>query len=86
MLASQATDQVTEVTAEQIAEGVAVIEADEVSELQQRAMNTAIECGTYTATALKAMAAWLVSVDDARGAEMVTRFAAEMARHEAVTL
>lgn len=65
---------------------LAAIEADEVGERSQRLMSEAVECCSYTTTALKAMAAWLASVDDAEGAELVLRFAAEMARHEAVTL
>lgn len=62
------------------------IEAEEVSEDQQRRMSNAIERFGYTTTALRAMAAWLESVDDCKGAGMVLAWAHEMARHEAVTL
>lgn len=82
---NQTPDQTTELTAEQ-ADALAEIEAEEVGGRQQAAMSAAIEAGNYTATALVAMSQWLVEMGDAKGSEMVSAFAREFARHEAVTL
>lgn len=84
-MTNPSTEQTTELMAEQAAEAEA-IESEEVSDRQRAAMSTAIEAGSYTATALVAMSQWLFEMGDARGSEMVSAFAREFARHEAVTL
>jgi hypothetical protein len=88
IMANQSTEQATETLTAEQEEALAAIEAEDVSERQQAAMASAIECpGTcYTTTALVAMAQWLFEMGDARGSDMVSAFAREFARHEAVTL